>query len=177
MVKISMKLCSLALCTSLTHLSWAEDLDSCSSGNDQQCLEQQYEPTVTELILEGDTVRMITPSALPSYIYNKEARCDMWAEMGLCNTDTEYMLRNCVPACLNSTILLTHGLLTYGSHNKYRTLLSDGVECADTFDPTIHLNSDEEGCEKWAERGECFLNPKFMLKRCNKSCFLCIPSG
>ena len=112
-------------------------------------------------------------------------RCSIWAAMGLCNTDTDYMLQHCVPACLNSTLVQSHGLLSYGSYNKHRTLLKpylessiqDGSNCMDTFDPTIHLNSDEEGCEAWAERGECFQNPKFMLKRCAQSCLVCIKHG
>ena len=168
----------------------AEDLDSnnCTSISDdqQQCsLEMKNESTEDEFILGGETDHMISPSVISSIAYNEESRCSMWAEMGLCNTDTEYMLRHCIPACLNSTILQTHGLLSYGSYNKYRTLLkpslgvshiSDGIECVDTFDPAID-RSDERGCEAWAEQGECYLNTKFMLKRCAKSCLLCIPSG
>jgi hypothetical protein len=187
---LSLRLCSLILWifsnNSLT--TWAEELNvNCSSiSDDEQCLllpeHQQNESTITEFILEEEIVRMVIPFATS----NLDSNCEIWAEMGLCNSDTEYMLQHCIPACLNTTILQTHGLLSYGSYNKYRILLKpslgksyvqDGIDCVDTFDPTIHLNSDEEGCKAWAERGECFLNPKFMLKRCTKSCFLCIPSG
>jgi len=184
-----MQLLSMVLWVTLTHfIAQAVDLleQSCDSGNDQ-CVETVAEPTtLSEFLLEGELVRMITPSAIPSHINNDDSRCIMWAEMGLCSTDAEFMLRHCIPACFNSTIIQTHGLLTVGSYNKNRLLLKpslegaylpDGSSCEDTFDPSIHLNSDEEGCENWTERGECHLNPKFMLKYCAKSCLVCVPSG
>ena len=142
--------------------------ESCYSVENEQCEEKDSDSTLLEFELEGDMVRMISPSAIPRNLSNEDSRCNMWADMGLCNMDTEYMLRNCIPACLNTTIVQTHGLLTFGSYNKYRILLkpslgqaylTDGDECVDTYDPSIHLNSDGEGCESWRDRGE-FENSK-----------------
>ena len=33
----------------------------------------------------------------------------------------------------------------------------------------------EAECEEWAFAGECKANPKFMLKRCRRSCDACDP--
>lgn len=30
-----------------------------------------------------------------------------------------------------------------------------------------------ESCDLWASKGECEANPKYMLKQCKKSCFIC----
>ncbi|CAK0787529.1 hypothetical protein CVIRNUC_010749 [Coccomyxa viridis] len=35
----------------------------------------------------------------------------------------------------------------------------------------------EDRCAQWASKGECSLNPNFMLRSCKKSCSQCSPSG
>jgi hypothetical protein len=35
----------------------------------------------------------------------------------------------------------------------------------------------EAECEEWAFAGECKANPKFMLKRCRRSCDVCDPAA
>lgn len=35
----------------------------------------------------------------------------------------------------------------------------------------------QDRCAQWASKGECSLNPNFMLRSCKKSCGQCSPSG
>lgn len=48
--------------------------------------------------------------------------------------------------------------------NKYiKSLPKDDASCVDLYD----------GCPKWADNGECTINPEYMLYNCAKSCSAC----
>ncbi len=55
----------------------------------------------------------------------------------------------------------------------YRSQIHVGKFAADEEDPGC-VDAEAE-CETWAFGGECKANPKFMLKRCRRSCDACDP--
>ena len=42
-------------------------------------------------------------------------------------------------------------------------------------DPSAPCANHNDGCEDWAESGECEKNPKYMLRYCKMSCGKCTP--
>jgi len=145
--------------------------------------------TSSSTTLAEETIGKQMISELPLEIMDNDTRCRTWAlEWGECNRNTEYMLRECIRSCLDPEVIERHGLLTFGSYNKYRILLRptpsvpgrrpDGDECVDTYDPEVDINTDGDGCQNWAERGECHMkHSEWMLTKCAKSCLVCIPRG
>ncbi|XP_069190109.1 zinc metalloproteinase nas-13 isoform X5 [Procambarus clarkii] len=73
--------------------------------------------------------------------------CQMWADMGECDTNPTWMFVSCRKACRQC-------VMPGGAAGK---------ECQDL---SIY-------CRVWSEKGECTNNPEYMTLHCKKSCGLC----
>lgn len=80
--------------------------------------------------------------------------CPEWADAGECNNNPNYMLTSCARSC---------GSCHQGVEEE-RYLVSQQL-CRDDYD---------DECGKWAEEGECSINPSFMHARCKYSCWKCV---
>ncbi|XP_030831507.1 uncharacterized protein LOC581452 [Strongylocentrotus purpuratus] len=74
--------------------------------------------------------------------------CPIWAMMGECSANKEWMTKYCPFSCDRCTIALRKG---------------DGLACIDTT----------SNCKRWAKIGECERNPAYMLQNCRRSCKQC----
>lgn len=87
---------------------------------------------------------------------NLNDSCTKWASEGECKNNPGYMLSHCPRACDVCPPL--------SEAAKEREEEEADVECSD-----LH-----EMCYKWAEEGECVVNPKYMRRACRDSCMLCL---
>ncbi|XP_041453661.1 uncharacterized protein LOC121406855 [Lytechinus variegatus] len=74
--------------------------------------------------------------------------CPIWAMMGECSANKEWMTKYCPFSCDRCTIALRKG---------------DGLACIDTT----------SNCKRWSKIGECERNPAYMLQNCRRSCKQC----
>jgi len=85
-------------------------------------------------------------------------RCQEWADRGECKINPNYMLRVCRVAC------------------KVCSGGGASTSAPDTQPPNTGAPScvnNHERCQEWADRGECKINPKYMLRMCKKACKVC----
>lgn len=68
------------------------------------------------------------------------------------------------PAVGGECISIDRNYSTYHCSMKPGPHVEEEAECADN-------HSD---CPQWSQRGECKINPKYMLKNCQKSCGTCV---
>ena len=81
--------------------------------------------------------------------------CPIWAYNGECLFNPEYMLENCKKSC---------------GMNGIPEELVDTVK--KNYLEFIEINSKDNNikCNELAKRGDCDINPNYMLKECKKSC-------
>ena len=81
--------------------------------------------------------------------------CASWAQRGECSRNSAYMLPNCALSC---------SLVGNDSNNNNN---SNGYNDSNN---NSNLVDNNQYCAAWAERGECSLNPAYMLPNCALSC-------
>jgi len=101
--------------------------------------------------------------------------CNLWATTGECYKNPRYMLLHCPKSCGVCGNQAVKPMVEDNDDNKY---CESGV-CTRILD--IHMSDicqdrfqeDPLACKSWAESGECYKNPKFMMTECAKSCGVC----
>ena len=106
-----------------------------------------------------------------------EEECSEWALHGECNANPAFMIRRCTRSCLKDLNTEDNDLLAWGIIEKRNP--NDG-SCEDLHAIDLEeglVPPEEEGCLDWAMDGLCksIDDKQFMLRRCARSCMVCIP--
>ena len=115
--------------------------------------------------------------ALPDGVKNEigDEECIEKAEEGYCNYDPEFMLSNCIPACLEIDDLLSEGFFLDDATDE---VCEDGepVEWDSEYElkQDYDIDEDDIDCETDSISGDCMISPRLMMKHCAKSCMFCI---
>ena len=138
------------------------------------------EAVVDEISIASPAVNVKEPSYLPADTSTQtdvlikeaqeedEASCLIKVEEGQCNLNPTYMLRHCLQECFDSDDFGTEG---YFSEDKLRDI--EFSNCVD-----IHEESEDvESCEDMKEKGECAMDPGYMIWNCASTCLVCVEPG
>ncbi|KAI8781987.1 cysteine-rich venom protein LIO1 [Biomphalaria glabrata] len=98
---------------------------------------------------------------------DKAGGCAAWAKNGQCQSNPNYMLKDCKKSC--DVCKAKGGSVNQGGEDKGGSV-NQGGEDGD-------CNDNAGGCAAWAKDGQCQINPKYMLKNCKKSCDVCKAKG
>jgi len=113
----------------------------------------------------GDVERFSLPNFFPRRMEDADPVCSKLVIAGECTKSPEAILSTCTLSCVSSS--------DFGSIGWYSPNLERDEGCKD-----LYATEDvDDGCEYWADLGECQKNPDFMLEQCAKSCLVCIPPG
>ncbi|KAK3603705.1 hypothetical protein CHS0354_023311 [Potamilus streckersoni] len=101
-------------------------------------------------------------------VHKNETECDKWAKKGECQINTKWMLSNCKKSC--------HACAQKDKIEKEKEEDTDDNGKEDTGGVCLDKHNTVE-CNRWAQTGECTVNPNWMLPNCRKSCKKCGGSG
>merc|ERR1719348_2650221 len=92
----------------------------------------------------------------PVNCFDKDDKCQTWADAGECEKNPDWMTPNCPKSCGKC----------------------DGVEKTTedpkvTTKPPVNCVDKDDKCQTWADAGECEKNPFWMTPNCPKSCGKC----
>jgi hypothetical protein len=126
-----------------------EDVSSCSAAS------SSYPPPPLEL-----------PEDFVDPCQDSNDSCPIWAQEGECTNNKYYMIEFCPRSCgvCRPMIKKSSSLQNEEDTTTHR----DGSE------PNPHCVDDLKECPEWAGKGECFVNPVFMLANCKYSCWVCV---
>lgn len=102
---------------------------------------------------------------------NKKRGCTLYASIGFCESDEEYMRQNCAKAC---GFCQSKPTSTPAPGNNRRRPTSGPVDSKTGVKPESECeNQFEYSCALWAKLGDCEKNEDFMRQRCMKACGFC----
>ena len=137
------------------------------------------ETVFEEEIITSPAVNVKEPSYLPADTSTQtdvvigeaeedEASCLIKVKEGQCNLNPTYMLKHCRLECFDSD---DFGTVGYFSEDNLKDI--EFSNCVD-----IHEESEDvESCEEMKGKGECAMNPGYMIFNCAFTCFVCVEPG
>ncbi|KAH9259126.1 hypothetical protein BASA81_002746 [Batrachochytrium salamandrivorans] len=123
-------------------------------------------------------------------------QCSVWASSGECEENPKYMLSNCRKSCGicpvpevtvtavatekeedddddNEEVAYDDGELAEEDQGEDEEDDEDDYTNAPRVIPADTCVDESKECDAWAKRGECDVNPGYMLDKCKKSCQVC----
>jgi hypothetical protein len=129
--------------------------------------------------------------------FNLHEMCTIWATQGECEKNEDYMLEECAPACQACDQIKFHCEEDFGvcqvldrsdiseenQHLFDEASVKQLVAETKAYMELANMSADDEEesdcynndalCTFWATRGECQMNPDFMLAKCAPACKSC----
>lgn len=115
------------------------------------------------------SIAYFTNAGITSVPKDLHPDCATWSDLGECHLYYEYMYEHCTGSCVTGEDL---GAVGYFLHQNEGESRDEKCYNRQDFDPDVSST-----CEELADRGDCHMNPKYMMENCARSCLLCLPAG